>query len=77
VFAVISGIVTETGGLLSHASCLSREYGLPAVQLSKAMKLIPDGATVTINGDTGVVTIADVGSDIEVPDTVPSTLVST
>jgi pyruvate,water dikinase len=67
VFAVISGIITETGGLLSHASCLSREYGLPAVQLTKAMKLISDGATVTINGDTGTVAVIDVELDAELP----------
>ncbi|WP_293049037.1 PEP/pyruvate-binding domain-containing protein [Mycobacterium sp.] len=59
VFSIISGIVTETGGVLSHATCLSREYGLPSVQLTKARKLIPDGATITINGGTGEVTIVE------------------
>jgi pyruvate,water dikinase len=57
VFLVISGIITETGGVLSHAACLSREYGLPAVQLPAAMKRIPDGATVTVDGDTGEVRV--------------------
>jgi rifampicin phosphotransferase len=58
VFSVISGIVTETGGVLSHASLLSREYGLPSVQIHNAMDLIPDGATITIS-PTGEVTIHD------------------
>lgn len=43
--------------MLAHFSCLSREYGLPAVQPEGALKLVPDVATITINGDTGVVTI--------------------
>lgn len=29
VFHVVSGLVVEAGGSLSHASCLSRELGLP------------------------------------------------
>ena len=59
VFVVVSGIVLETGGMLAHASCLAREYGLPAVQLPSALRLIPDGATITVNGDTGEVTVDD------------------
>lgn len=60
VFLIISGIVTETGGTLSHAGCLSREYGLPCVSLPSAMQLIPDGATIEVDGDTGQVRIIDV-----------------
>jgi phosphohistidine swiveling domain-containing protein len=59
VFLVISGIVTETGGLVSHASCLAREYGLPAVQLEDAMQHIPDGATIELNANTGQITVVN------------------
>jgi pyruvate,water dikinase len=59
VFLMIKGIVPETGGMLSHASCLAREYGFPAVQLADAMRLIPDGATITVDGDLGTVTVHD------------------
>src|SRR5262249_47889133 len=59
VFVVASAVVTETGGMLSHASCLTREYGMPSVQLPNAMDLIPDGATITIDGDLGTITIVD------------------
>lgn len=59
VFALIGGLVMETGGMLAHGSCLSREYGLPAVTLPNAIQRIPDGATITVVGDTGEVTIAD------------------
>jgi pyruvate,water dikinase len=59
VFLIIRGLVIETGGMLAHGSCLSREYGLPAVTLGSAMRLIPDGATITVNGDTGQVTVVE------------------
>jgi phosphoenolpyruvate synthase/pyruvate phosphate dikinase len=57
VFAVIKAVVVETGGMLSHASCLAREYGFPAVFLPGATKLIEDGATITVDGDTGTVAV--------------------
>lgn len=57
VFALISGVVVETGGLLSHSSCLAREYGFPAAQVENALQLIPDGATITIDGDSGEVRV--------------------
>jgi pyruvate,water dikinase len=60
VFALISGLVMETGGMLAHGSCLSREYGLPAVTLPNAIQRIPDGATVTVVGDTGEIRIEQV-----------------
>ena len=57
VFAVLSGVVVETGGLLSHSSCLAREYGFPAAQIEGAVRLIPDGATITVDGNAGNVLI--------------------
>jgi pyruvate,water dikinase len=59
VFMVISGIVLETGGMLAHGSLLAREYGFPAVQVAGATELIPDGALVTVDGDTGLVHIEE------------------
>lgn len=58
VFLVIGGIVLETGGMLAHGSSLAREYGLPAVQLENAMDLIPDGAIINVDGNTGAISIA-------------------
>jgi pyruvate,water dikinase len=57
VFMVISGLVLETGGMLAHGSVISREYGIPAVQIANAMKRIRDGARITVNGDMGEVQI--------------------
>jgi pyruvate,water dikinase len=59
VFLLLAGAVFETGGALAHCSCISREYGIPAVQVIGALHRIPDGATITLNGNTGVVTIVD------------------
>jgi pyruvate,water dikinase len=56
---IIGGLVIETGGMLAHGSCLSREYGLPAVRLAKAMQRIEDGATISVNGDTGEVKVLE------------------
>jgi pyruvate,water dikinase len=66
VFLMLKGIVLETGGMLAHGSCLAREYGMPAVQLNKAMRLIPDGATIRMNGDNGSIVILDSG--LEAPE---------
>ncbi len=59
VFMLIKGIVLETGGLISHGALLAREYGLPGVQVEGALQRIPDGATITVDGDAGVVIIHD------------------
>lgn len=59
VFAVLSGVIVETGGLLSHSGCLAREYGFPAAQVENAIQLIPDGATVRLDGNTGTVYVID------------------
>jgi pyruvate,water dikinase len=61
VFGLISAVVTETGGLLSHASCLAREYGFPAVHLLNATQLIPDGARIEVDGHAGMVRLIDAG----------------
>ncbi len=53
-FAILSGIVTEYGGVLCHAAIVSREYGIPAiVSATNIMNDIKDGETITINGTTG------------------------
>jgi pyruvate,water dikinase len=52
-FSIVSGVIAQTGGMLAHFSCLSREYGLPAVSLPNAMKIIKDGAMIEMNGDSG------------------------
>ena len=58
VFPLLSGLVVETGGKLSHGAILSREYGIPAVGgITGATKTITDRVEITVNGHTGSVTI--------------------
>lgn len=66
VFPVISGLVLEMGGMLSHGACLSREFGLPAVQIRGALQRIADGALVELSGDTGSVRLLET-ADAAVP----------
>jgi len=58
VLPLLGAIVTDRGGQLSHAAIIAREYGIPAVVgTSKATDVIPDGATVTVDGTAGTVVI--------------------
>ncbi|GFY55913.1 putative phosphoenolpyruvate synthase [Trichonephila inaurata madagascariensis] len=51
-FPIISGIVTELGGLISH---VSREYGLPCVVgLQGATKKFQTGDYVLLDGKSGI-----------------------
>lgn len=59
-FAMLSGIVTEYGGILCHAAIVSREYGIPCIVCATdVMKKIKNGSSITINGSTGEITIED------------------
>lgn len=56
--AVVSALVTNSGGVLCHAAIEAREYGIPAVVGTlRATELIPDGAKVTVDGTAGTITI--------------------
>jgi pyruvate,water dikinase len=51
-----SGIVTDEGGMTSHAAIVSRELGVPAVVGSQsATGTLEDGQLVTIDGDKGTI----------------------
>ena len=56
VFFLISGLVIERGGMLSHGAIIAREFGIPCVVgVKDAMRRIPTGTTITVDGDAGVV----------------------
>ena len=60
LFASASAVVAETGGLLSHAAIVAREYGIPAVLgVLEATTRLHDGQVVTVDGSAGRVRIEE------------------
>ena len=58
VFSKIGGLITETGGVLSHGAVVSREYDIPAVtNIPDATSLLKTGQKVEVNGFNGEVKI--------------------
>ncbi|MBD1864859.1 MULTISPECIES: PEP-utilizing enzyme [Trichocoleus] len=55
---MLGGIVTDRGGLLSHAAIVAREYGLPAVVgCMEATQVIRNGSRIRVDGTSGEVKI--------------------
>lgn len=56
VFPLLAGLVTETGGLLSHGALLAREYGIPAVMgVPGATQRYKTGQILQIDGVSGAI----------------------
>jgi pyruvate,water dikinase len=54
LFLVASGVVADTGGALSHAAIVAREFGTPAVLGTKvATRTMLDGARYVVDGSEG------------------------
>jgi len=55
-FAVAAAVVTDAGGILSHAAIAAREYALPAVVgTGVGTEQIADGSRITVDGGQGLV----------------------
>ncbi len=58
LFVAAGGVVVNVGAMGSHAMIVSRELGVPCVaSVVDATERIPNGATITIDGNAGTVTI--------------------
>ena len=58
LFTSIAAVVTEVGGILSHAAIVAREYKIPAVLgTGTATSVIQDGQILEVDGDAGIVRI--------------------
>jgi rifampicin phosphotransferase len=56
LFTLASGIIVEVGGVLSHASTIAREYGLPALaNVKHATRRLRTGERVRLDAINGVV----------------------
>ena len=63
IFPLISGLVIERGGMLSHGAIIAREFGIPSVVgVKDATRLIRHGSSITVDGDRGLVHIAVAGA---------------
>lgn len=63
LFVPAGAVVVDVGAVVSHAIIVSRELGIPCVvSVTDATSRIPNGATVTVDGATGTVTVIDVPS---------------
>jgi phosphohistidine swiveling domain-containing protein len=58
LFATVSAVVADSGGVLSHCAIVAREFGLPAVVGTHVgTQILRDGMTVTVDGGRGIVRI--------------------
>jgi pyruvate,water dikinase len=59
-FSIVSGVVTNAGGSLSHAVLVAREYGIPAViGTREATTKIKTGDKIKVDGDMAAVYILE------------------
>lgn len=57
LFTLVSGLVVELGGTLSHGSIIAREYGLPTVaNLPGITRILKTGERVRLDGSSGILT---------------------
>jgi phosphohistidine swiveling domain-containing protein len=54
LFTIASGVIVEVGGMLSHASTIAREYGLPALaNVKNATRILKSGDRVRLDATGG------------------------
>jgi len=60
LFRRLSAVVTELGGVISHATIVARENGLPAVVgVPEVTRLVRDGQRLRVDGETGVIELLE------------------
>ncbi|WP_425310520.1 PEP/pyruvate-binding domain-containing protein [Ammonicoccus fulvus] len=66
LFHRAAGVITESGGPLSHGAVTARELGLPAVMgVRGAFEALAHGPVVTVDGTRGTVALDDSGDEVQ------------
>jgi pyruvate, water dikinase len=62
IFGRVRAVVTDSGGIMSHAAIVCREYGLPAVTgTASSTARIRTGQWIRVDGNAGRVRVLDTG----------------
>jgi pyruvate,water dikinase len=58
LFGLVSAVVADSGGPLSHCAIVAREYMIPCVAGTvNGTSVLRDGMRVRVDGNTGIVTV--------------------
>ena len=58
-----SGLVMETGGMMTHGSVVAREYGIPAVVgVHQATSRLHTGDRIRVDGRSGLIEVIPTNS---------------
>ena len=55
LFVNARGLIVERGGVLSHGAIVARDFGIPAVVMEGATRLIPDGSQLELDANHGTI----------------------
>ncbi|MEE8442677.1 MAG: PEP/pyruvate-binding domain-containing protein [Dehalococcoidia bacterium] len=59
IFPLLGGLVLDQGAVFQHAALVAREYGIPAVILTRdATSVVTDGQIIEVDADQGIVDLA-------------------
>ena len=63
IFPLLGGLVLDQGAVFQHAALVAREYGIPAVIMTRdATSVIIEGQMLTVDADQGLVNLIDTPS---------------
>ena len=57
LFPLIKGVIIETGGVLSHASIVARELGIPCLVIQNATKVLNTGDFIKLDATNGFISV--------------------
>jgi pyruvate,water dikinase len=59
-----AALIVERGGALSHGAIVARDFGIPAVALPEATRLLTDGKQVRVDGNAGMVHLLEASEPV-------------